>query len=236
MEKAVSIRSRRERPAKPALSREGIIGATIEIMRAEGLEKATLRRVAQALDTGASSLYVYVANTTELHNAVLDELIGTLEVGADGNWQTRLENLLTDYTDVLFTYPGLARSAVALRPAGPSSLRLFDRVLGLLLEGGIEPARASWGADLLLQYVTATAAEHSTPAPTNRDHLGENEAKSMHLTSAIRSADPQALPHLTAHAGSILGGTPAERISWSIRALLTGISATPTPDTHHDAP
>jgi len=45
-------------------------------MREEGLERVTMRRLAAALDTGPSSLYVYVRNTAELHAAVLDELLG----------------------------------------------------------------------------------------------------------------------------------------------------------------
>jgi hypothetical protein len=32
----------------------------------------------------------------------------------------------------------------------------------LLDEGGVESGAAAWGTDLLLQYATSTAAEHST--------------------------------------------------------------------------
>src|SRR3954451_11968234 len=110
-----SNRSRRERPAKPALTREWIVAETIEIMRKEGLEKVTMRRVAQVLDTGAASLYVYVANTAELHAAVLDELLGALPApGSRGTWTDRLEALLGRYADILFAHPGLARSALLM--------------------------------------------------------------------------------------------------------------------------
>src|SRR3954454_14940364 len=110
-------RSRRDRPAKPALSRDWIVAETIKIVRAEGLERATMRRVAQALDTGPASLYVYVANTAELHAAVLDELIASTDP-EPGDWLARLESVLAAYAEVLFTYPGLARSALVLRPTG----------------------------------------------------------------------------------------------------------------------
>src|ERR1022692_1858482 len=55
--------SRRERPAKSALTREGIVAAAVGVMQAEGLDRVTMRRLAQELDTGAASLYVYVRNT-----------------------------------------------------------------------------------------------------------------------------------------------------------------------------
>src|SRR6185437_6867831 len=67
--------SRRERPAKPALTRDGIVAAALGILREEGLGKVTMRRVAQELDTGHASLYVYVRDTGDLHAQVLDALL-----------------------------------------------------------------------------------------------------------------------------------------------------------------
>src|SRR5580704_13814187 len=69
-------RSRRDRPAKPPLTRDGIVAVAVAVMRDEGLERVTMRRLAAELDTGPASLYVYVRNTAELHAAVLDELLG----------------------------------------------------------------------------------------------------------------------------------------------------------------
>ncbi|GAA4655940.1 TetR/AcrR family transcriptional regulator [Arthrobacter cryoconiti] len=223
-----AVQSRRDRPAKPALSRKWIIETTIEIMRAEGLQKATMRRVAQALDTGPASLYVYVANTAELHAAVLDELLGSLPSSDGAGWADRIEGLLGSYSDILFTYPGLARSALILRPTGTNSMSLFDAVLGLLLEGGVEPARAAWGVDLLVQFVTASAAEHSAPAPSDvvavTEHVDANS-----FAGAVRNASSENTPHLSMHLDAVLSGTPAQRSSWAIRALIAGITATAVP-------
>src|SRR5690348_17079572 len=130
---AAAPRSRRERPAKPALTREGIVAAAVAILRAEGLRKVTMRRLAQELDTGPASLYVYVRNTDELHAAVLDELLGTVgPAPAEGGWRERLERVLTDYTAMLMAHPSLARSALTARPSGPNYLRLIETLLGLL--------------------------------------------------------------------------------------------------------
>ena len=226
---ATPIRSRRERPAKPALSRQWIVAETIEIMRKEGLEKATMRRVAEALDTGPASLYVYVANTAALHAAVLDELLGSVAAPDTGDWQTRLEAMLHDYGQVLFAYPGLARSALVLRPTGPNAIRFYDAILGLLLDGGVEPGRAAWGVDLLLAYVTAHAAEHSAPTPSDIDAPADEEARWSDLERAIHGADPARTPHIAAHADLILAGTSTQRVTWAIRAQIAGIAATALP-------
>ena len=116
------IVSRRERPAKPALTRAGIVAAAVAVMQAEGLDRVTMRRIAQELDTGAASLYVYVRNTAELHAAMLEELLGQLDltpVTAAGDWRDRLITVLWSYTRILFEQPGLAQSVLVIRPSGP---------------------------------------------------------------------------------------------------------------------
>jgi AcrR family transcriptional regulator len=214
-------RSRRERPAKPALSRAGIVAAAIEIMRAEGLPKVTMRRLAQELDTGPASLYVYVGNTAELHAAILDELLGTVRPPqVEGPWQERLESVLTSYTEMLFDHPSLARSALAARPSGPHYLRLIETLLALLAEGGVPPRQAAWGVDLLLQHATATAAEQAT-----RDQSDSAQDDWDALTRALQGAPH---PHIRSLAPELISGAPQERLSWGFRTLINGIPHTPT--------
>ncbi|SEC68454.1 regulatory protein, tetR family [Streptomyces sp. 3213] len=216
-------RSRRERPAKPALSREGIVAAAVAVLRAEGLHKVTMRRLAQELDTGPASLYVYVRNTAELHAAVLDELLGTIgPVPAEGSWRERLEQVLTAYTAMLFEHPSLARSALTAWPSGPHYLNLIETLLALLDEGGVPPAQAAWGVDLLLQQATATAAEHSAD-DTARDDWDA-------LTNALRKVSDRTHPHIAARSGELLSGTGEARLSWRFQALINGIERTAVPD------
>ncbi|GAA1960586.1 TetR/AcrR family transcriptional regulator C-terminal domain-containing protein [Kitasatospora viridis] len=216
-------RSRRERPAKPALSLAGIVASALQVMREEGLPRVTMRRLAQELDTGPASLYVYVANTAELHAAILDELLGELDLAADaapGPWQDRLTGLLTRYTVLLFGHPGLAQSALVARPAGPHYLALVEAVLALLAEGGVPDERAAWGVDLLLQVATATAAEQSA-----RDaDPGSAQDLRAHV-AALRGADPATHPRITALADRLFAGSPEQRLGWAFRAVIAGVAA-----------
>ncbi|ALO97903.1 TetR-family transcriptional regulator [Streptomyces hygroscopicus subsp. limoneus] len=215
-------RSRRERPAKPALTREGIIAAAVAILRAEGLRKVTMRRLAQELDTGPASLYVYVRNTDELHAAVLDELLGTIgPAPAEGTWRERLERVLTGYTAMLLEHPTLARSALTARPSGPHYLRLVETLLELLQAGGVPLAQAAWGVDLLLQHATATAAEHAGEEPQ-----GDWQAAAR----ALREAPAATHPHIAAGADALLSGTPGARLSWAFQTLINGIERTAVPN------
>ncbi|MFF7194621.1 TetR/AcrR family transcriptional regulator [Streptomyces sp. NPDC008079] len=218
--------SRRDRPAKPALSREGIVGTALEIMRAEGLDRVTMRRLAQELDTGPASLYVYVSNTAELRAYMLDDLLAGLDLGpvaAPGDWRERLFTLLWSYGRALMEYPGLAQSALVTRPAGPGYLRLVDGLLALLAEG-VPAERTAWAVDLLLHFATSTATEQGTRSVADGAEQEESD-----LANAILSATPDTYPHIAALGMDLLSGTGTGRLSWGFDVLLNGIIHTPRP-------
>lgn len=207
------------------------MAAAVELMRAEGMQKVTMRRLAQELDTGPASLYVYVRNTAELHAAILDELLGIIEpVPAEGDWRGRLEKLLTSYTAMLFEHPGLAQSALVARPSGKHYLNLIETLLALLAEGGVPSGQAAWGVDVLLQYATATAAEQAT-----RDLTVNAQDDWDALTRALHGASDRTHPHIATLATELLSGTPQVRLSWGFHLLINGILHTPVPPARSNA-
>ena len=220
--------SRRERPAKPALTREGIVAAAVGVMRAEGLDRVTMRRLAQELDTGAASLYVYLRNTAELHAAMLEELLGQVDlspVTAAGDWRDRLIKVLWSYTSILFEQPGLAQSVLVTRPSGPAYLSLAEGILALLSAGRVPPDRAAWAVDLLLHFATSTAAEQGTRKRAI-DASDEEDA----LVAALREASPGTFPHIAALGMELMSGRGQDRLTWGFGVLFNGILQTPRPE------
>jgi len=219
--------SRRERPAKPALTHEGIVAAAVAVMQAEGLDRVTMRRLAQELDTGAASLYVYVRNTAELHAAMLEELLGQVDltpVTAAGDWRERLIRVLWSYTRILFDQPGLAQSVLVTRPSGPAYLSLAEGILALLSAGGVPPARAAWAVDLMLHVATSTAAEQGT-----RHRAADADDEEEALAAALREAPAETFPHIAALGAELTSGAGPDRLIWGFNVLINGITQTPRP-------
>lgn len=213
--------SRRERPAKTALSRDAIVQAAVTLLRTEGLERLTMRRLAVVLDTGPASLYVYVRDTEALHAAVLDELLGDVDLAGSGAWRDRLHVLLRSYASVLFAYPSVARMSVFTRPSGPHYLRLLETLLGLLAEGGLGPKEQKWGLDLLLLHATSIAAEHGT----RRERPGV-AAEDSDLAVALSAASADTHPNLhRAVQAEDVALTGPERFDWAIDVMLDGLIA-----------
>jgi AcrR family transcriptional regulator len=227
-------RSRRERPAKPALTRAGIIATAVRLVRTEGLDRITMRRLAQELDTGPASLYVYLRNTTELHAAVFDELLGTVDLApvcADGDWRERLIRVLTSYTHLMFEYPGLAQAALVARPSGPNYLALAEGLLALMSEGGVASKQAAWGLDLLLLFATATAAEHTT-RDRDVDAPGEEAAQ----VATVLNAAPDTYPYIAALGADLISGPGETRLAWGFQVLIDGTIHIRTPDSPPHSP
>jgi AcrR family transcriptional regulator len=219
--------SRRDRPAKPALTRDGIVATAVALVREEGAERLTMRRLAQRLDTGPASLYVYVRDTAELQAAVLGAFLGEVDlapVTASGPWTDRVARVLDAYAAVLHAHPSLARVAVATRPTGPHYLALVEGLLALLAEGGIPDDRAAWAVDLLLLVATATAAEHAT-----RRAEGVEAASDDALAAGLRHAPADTYPRIAALAGELLSGEGPDRARWFVDLLLAGAASTPRP-------
>ena len=219
---SVGPRSRRERPAKPALTRQGIIDAALAILSTEGLGKVTMRRIATELDTGHASLYVYVRDAEDLHAQILDALLAPVAAAEPpaGTWRDRIKALLFGYRDVLHARPEIARMALSTQPSGPHFTALVEAILTQLIAGGAGDRAAAWGVDMLLLGQTAIAVEHSTPKPVTHA-TADLDA----IAATIATADPSRTPTIARLGAELVSGTPAERASWAVDVTLDGILA-----------
>jgi AcrR family transcriptional regulator len=209
------VKSRRNRPAKPPLSRDAIVTEALRQVTSEGAGMS-LRRIATALDTGPASLYAYVDDMSELQALVLDRALDAVAVGDIGDsWRGRLEGLLRSYTGVLSTSPALTQLAFQTTAVGPNALRIAEALLEILAEAGVEPTAAAWALDMLTTFVTAVAAEHA--------HGLNPAAPDGPVTQAINRASASEYPRIHAARDQIMSGTGDERFAWSVDVLVRGI-------------
>jgi AcrR family transcriptional regulator len=225
------IISRRVRPAKAPLSRDIIISTALGILEKDGLSGLSLRRVATALDTGAASLYVYLANLDELYSLMLDKALAAVKLpkALDQSWRVRLKTYLVSYFRVLTERQGLAQLAMSTIATGSNALRMWEELLGLLKEGGVDQAKLVWGVDMLLLYVTAIAAEQSNWRATGQD-FGR-------VKSALSAVSAEQFPLVSAlFKGERLSGVGDgdARFQWALDVIIDGIKAEHTPLPHVD--
>ncbi|GAA4176912.1 TetR/AcrR family transcriptional regulator [Gryllotalpicola koreensis] len=214
--------SRRERPAKPALSRRSILDAALTLIRERGVESVSLRHVAERVQTGPASLYAYFASRDVLLEHVLDDVYGTVELvdagAGDRGWRDALAGTIVNTIDALGRYPGLGAVALGMIPTLPGALRLADHELGLMSLGGIPEAQAGLAIDLIAQFVAATATERTVRGAP----LGAPERDA--IRDAFRSADPERFPHLVRSVDALTRPTEQERRDFAIQVIIAGIA------------
>jgi len=202
----------------------------LEILDRDGLAGLSLRRVAAALDTGAASLYVYLANLDELHALMLDQALAAVQLPKAHrlSWRDRLKAFLVSYLHVLYDRHGLAQLALSTISSGPHTLRIWERLLGLLKEGGVEDAKAVWGVDLLTLYVTAIAAEKG-----NWRESGQGPGR---VKDALLSASAKEFPLIFAFKEALLAGDAQARLDWALEVIIDGIVGSQLPSAPAAAP
>ncbi len=215
------VESRRGGRTKQPLSRDAIVTEALHQLTSGGAGGMSLRKVAAALEPGPASLYAYVDDLDELRALVLDRALAGVDLGgaAKTPWRERLQKLLESYARVLSAAPGLAQLALGTVAIGPNALRITDRLLALLEEGGVDLATGAWAVDLLVLYVTAIVAEHA-------DGLDPG-APDGRVAQAIARASERDTPRVHAARAQLLSGSPEERFEWAVDVLLRGILQSP---------
>jgi len=218
--------SRRDRPAKPPLSRAVITAAASELVRRDGLDAVTLRKVADRLDTGPASLYVYVANREDLLDRMLDQALSEVpEVGADpAGWQAALVALFSGMLAALDRYPGIAQVGLGSVSRAPGELAIAENALALLHAGGMPDQAAAWACDALLLYTFAHAVEHAIERkrpPTAPQHKSP-DTDYRALRDYYQSLPSDRFPHLTRMAASLTTGDDTDRFEFGLDALIRG--------------
>lgn len=150
------------RPAER--SRAEITAAAVALADAEGLEAVSMRRVAAALDTGAASLYRYVATRDDLLDLMADHAGGEYALAAPtGDWRADLLDVARQARHIMRRHPWLATLAVTRPVLGPNGVGLLEHILTVLDGHPASPA-AKLEAFALLTALTAVFVQHERAA------------------------------------------------------------------------
>ena len=149
------------RPRNPLLSRERIVAAAVALVDAEGLAALSTRRLAAELGVSGPSLYNHFATKDELLDAVIDHVLGEVDLSMwaepSREWQPPLLAWARSYRGALVAHPQL----VPVLAQGPgrraNALRLADAVFGGLVDAGWSKGEATRIGALMRYFVFGSA-------------------------------------------------------------------------------
>lgn len=149
------------RPKTPILSKPAIRAAALALIDRDGLEKLSMRKLAQELDVRAASLYSHYGNKDELLTEISEEVTADIDVsGFDQDWREGLSRWARSYRDALTRHPNLLPVAASGPGRREEALRRADAVHGGLVGAGWPPKQATMiGASA--KYLIVGAATQS---------------------------------------------------------------------------
>jgi AcrR family transcriptional regulator len=182
-----------------------------------------MRNLAQALGTGTTTLYRYVAGKDEVLVLVADAVLGEtlLRRPVEGlGWREVLEELARSMRAVLSAHPNVAALFATVVPVGPNSLRGRELTLSVLRERGFDATLAADVHTALAHQVLASVMEE----PMNDFRAGGlGPSKGMTLRDFYRSLPAGQYPHLVELADELTSRTATEEFEFGLGCLLDGV-------------
>ncbi|SFJ51847.1 TetR/AcrR family transcriptional regulator [Amycolatopsis regifaucium] len=216
----------RRRAEKPVLSQELVVKTALDLLAAEGLEAVSMRRVAQALETGPASLYAHVANKEELHELMVDHVLdfGPIPEPDPDRWVEQAKELLRGNVRALTSFPGIAKIAWTIQvPVGANALQQAEALLAVLRAGGLDLRRALFAADALWLYTKAFAYE-GAGWQHGDINLAEQEQRGERMVEYMASFPPGTFPNLLRSGEYFTAETAQERFEFAIDLFLRGLT------------
>jgi AcrR family transcriptional regulator len=222
-------RTGRGKPARQALSQDLIVDTAMKILAAEGLGAISMRRIAQALNTGAASLYAHIGNKEELYELMFDRVLGDVELPEPDptRWREQLKELCQQQIRAMIEHPGIAKVVMeTLIPVGPNALRQGEAALAILRAGGLSERDAAFAFDALSLYAKAYALEVSRwqLGEFDRDEIAE---RTRQITEYMAALPPDAFPNLLAIAPLFSAESAKARLDFALDAFIAGLTSPP---------
>ncbi|RAV19468.1 TetR/AcrR family transcriptional regulator [Paenibacillus contaminans] len=166
---------------QPQISEDKILEISWELLREEGIEKFSMRRLADRLGIQAPSLYWYFKSKQNLYQRLANQVSKIIleEFHTEGDWKEQLTGLAVTVRSVLSRYPCSTQLMMMTLPHEPDIIRFTNRMLLCVESTPLEQEQKMQVVTTLVNYVFYFVLD---------DYQHERNV------SAILKDDPGALP------------------------------------------
>lgn len=119
------------RKSQPQISEDKILEASWAILGEEGIEKLSMRKLAERLGIQAPSLYWYFKSKQDLYQRLANDIarIILVEFQSEGDWKEQLHHFAVITKNVLKRYPCSTQIMMMTLPNEPNLIRFTNRLL-----------------------------------------------------------------------------------------------------------
>jgi len=169
--------ARKGEPRGPNLTEGEIVDAALRLIKTDGVEGLTMRRLSKELGRSHMAMYYYVSDKNALLDLVASAALSDISIPdtSDGQWDTRLRGLIERIDEQLRAHPGIGE--ILLERMLSTDRRVLNAAMSILVDAGFDDA------DVLMAYATVhtylfgryqlvTAQRTAVDEPAAQDTVG----------------------------------------------------------------
>lgn len=140
---------------QPQISEDKILETSWELLGEEGIEKFSMRRLADRLGIQAPSLYWYFKSKQNLYQRLANQVSKMIleAFHSEGDWKAQLTGLAVTVRSVLSRYPCSTQLMMMTLPHEPDIIRFTNRMLLCVEATPLEQEQKMQVATTLVNYV-----------------------------------------------------------------------------------
>ncbi|WP_018884415.1 TetR/AcrR family transcriptional regulator [Paenibacillus massiliensis] len=140
---------------QPQISEDKILEASWELLGEDGIEKFSMRRLADRLGIQAPSLYWYFKSKQNLYQRLANQISKIIleEFHSDGDWKEQMAGLAVTVRSVLGRYPCSTQLMMMTLPHEPDMIRFTNRMLLCMESTPLEQEQKLQAVLTLVNYV-----------------------------------------------------------------------------------
>ena len=203
-----------------AIQKEQVIQVAMDLLDELGIEGVTMRKLAQALDIKAASLYWHFANKQELMDGMADMLMENVARKAPRHhqWEERLRHIAVEIRRAMLKHRDGARVFAGSYGVAENVMRVGNAMMATLAEAGANTRLSSWGSFGVLYYVLGFVMEEQALGTDNDIDMDARRAAFMALANT-------GYPHAYEAADDIFNHNFDQRFALGLDLLIRGFKS-----------
>ncbi len=198
-----------------------MLEAAVTLADETGLERFSMRGLAQELGVVPMALYKHVANKDQLLDGMVDLVFGEIQLPPeeDLDWRSAMRRRALSAREALRRHPW-AIGMMESRAPGPANLRNHDAVMGCLRRAGFPFEQAIHAYSVQDAYIYGSALQERDLALDTPDSAGEAAQRRAKTVDALED-----YPHLLEITSRLpeSGYDSAAEFAWGLDLILEGL-------------
>ncbi|WP_138753887.1 TetR/AcrR family transcriptional regulator [Paenibacillus sinopodophylli] len=180
---------------QPQISEDKILEASWQLLGEEGIEKFSMRRLADRLGIQAPSLYWYFKSKQNLYQRLANQVSKVIleEFHSEGNWEEQLTELAVTMRSVLSRYPCSTQLMMMTLPHEPDIIRFTNRLLLCMESTPLEQERKLQAVLTLVNFVFYFVLDHYQHqrilSTISEDQAEHQQEELHHLLNSMSETD-----------------------------------------------